>query len=36
MTLWMQGETGEALAVQKAAPDGTLKLGARGKRQDIA
>jgi hypothetical protein len=32
--LWMQGETGKALALQKAAPDGALKVVATGKRED--
>jgi putative SOS response-associated peptidase YedK len=32
--LWMQGEAGEALALQRAAPDGTLRVVARGERQD--
>ena len=34
--LWMQGKAEEALTLQKAAPDGTLRVVARGARQDTA
>jgi hypothetical protein len=32
--LWMQGEPGQALALQKAAPDGTMRVVSTGERQD--
>jgi hypothetical protein len=32
--LWMQGEIEQALTLQKAAPDGTLKVVVAGKRED--
>ena len=31
---WMQADVRDALALQQAAPDGTLKVVARGERQD--
>ena len=34
--LWMQAEAQAALTLQKAAPDGTLKVVGRGKREDAA
>jgi putative SOS response-associated peptidase YedK len=34
--MWMTADVGDALALQRAAPDGTLKIVADGARQDGA